>query len=220
MSLRHHSNLGSDVLAAADDATYNTPEGRAVVEAQVRSCRLSCCCHCCHYCCSTTAAIATASLITHSRLDSTRLYSQVMERVRRHFSPELLNRVDKVCMFDRLSRANMLPIVDLQLASLQERLRTERQIELTVSPEARRWLAEQGYDPQYGARPLRRAIQEYVYSPLATELLAGGVRDGEPVTVELAAGAAPTQQQQQQRLRVVGLHKEERGAVGKGSVEA
>ncbi len=74
--------------------------------------------------------------------------AQVMERVRGHFSPELLNRVDHVCMFDRLGRSAMLPIVEMQLGDLKERLRTERSIDLDVDPKAMEWLAQEGYDPQ------------------------------------------------------------------------
>ena len=88
-------------------------------------------------------------------------------------------------MFDRLGRDAMLPIVELQLDDLEERLKSERSIELDVTPEAKEWLAAAGYDPQYGARPLRRAIQQNVYSPMATSLLSGAIRDNEVVHVEV-----------------------------------
>jgi ATP-dependent Clp protease ATP-binding subunit ClpB len=112
--------------------------------------------------------------------------SQVLDRVKSHFTPELLNRVDNVCMFDRLQKKDVVSILDIQIADLQRRLRSERGIELTVTDSAKAWLAETGYDPQYGARPIRRAIQHHLYSPLATELLSGAVRDNESVNIELA----------------------------------
>jgi len=109
----------------------------------------------------------------------------VMDAVRAHFRPEFLNRLDEIVLFDRLSRANMDGIVDIQLAILSRRLEG-RKITLELAEDARVWLADQGYDPVYGARPLKRVIQRAVQDPLAEMLLAGDVLDGE--TVDVSAG--------------------------------
>lgn len=114
--------------------------------------------------------------------------SRVMEQVRHHFTPELLNRIDNVCMFNRLGKQDMKPIVNMQLEDLKNRLKAERDITLNVSEHALDWLATEGYDPQYGARPLRRAVQHNLYSPLAKRLISGEVRDGEAVDVTVVAG--------------------------------
>ncbi len=112
----------------------------------------------------------------------------VMEVVRGAFRPEFLNRLDEVLLFRRLSRDDMAAIVDIQLARLQGLLE-DRQIALTVTPAARGWLGEAGYDPVYGARPLKRVIQRHLQNPLASQILAGAIADGGAVTVDLAAGA-------------------------------
>ena len=107
---------------------------------------------------------------------------QVMEAVRNAFRPEFLNRLDEILMFTRLSRAHLADIVDIQLAGLQKRL-MEREIKLELSPEARKWLADAGYDPVYGARPLKRVIQRKLQNPLAEKILSGKVADGDTVKV-------------------------------------
>ena len=107
-----------------------------------------------------------------------------MAVVRSHFRPEFLNRVDEIILFHRLKRSEMGAIVDIQMARLQKLL-DERKLTLTLSPEAREWLAEKGYDPAYGARPLKRVIQKHVQDPLAELILSGQVRDGETVPVTL-----------------------------------
>ncbi|MEL6287139.1 MAG: ATP-dependent chaperone ClpB [Pseudomonadota bacterium] len=110
---------------------------------------------------------------------------QVMGVVRASFRPEFLNRLDDIILFHRLQRSQMAAIVDIQLARLQGLL-DERKITLTLDEDARTWLANKGYDPAYGARPLKRVIQKAVQDPLAELLLAGDVRDGE--NVEVTAG--------------------------------
>jgi ATP-dependent Clp protease ATP-binding subunit ClpB len=110
----------------------------------------------------------------------------VMEVVRSSFKPEFLNRLDEVVMFDPLSTAELTQIVDLQLASLAKRLDTRR-IALDVSLAAKEWLAMTGWDPAYGARPLRRLVQQAIGDRLAKELLSGDVRDGDTVKVDLDA---------------------------------
>ena len=107
---------------------------------------------------------------------------QVMVAVRAHFRPEFLNRLDEIVLFDRLSRANMDGIVDIQLDLLERRL-APRGITLQVDEAARTWLADRGYDPVYGARPLKRVIQKAVQDPLAEKILAGAVMDGSVVPV-------------------------------------
>jgi ATP-dependent Clp protease ATP-binding subunit ClpB len=108
----------------------------------------------------------------------------VMGVVRSHFKPEFLNRLDEVVMFDALTKDDLAHIVDLQLALLEKRLAVRR-ITISVTDAARGWLAETGYDPAYGARPLRRLIQSAIGDPLARKLIAGEVTDGGSVTVDV-----------------------------------
>ncbi|MCF6316820.1 MAG: ATP-dependent chaperone ClpB [Marinosulfonomonas sp.] len=107
---------------------------------------------------------------------------QVMGAVRDHFRPEFLNRLDEIVIFDRLAREDMTGIVDIQLGLLGARLAL-RKITLDVDAAARQWLGDKGYDPVYGARPLKRVIQRYLQDPLAEKLLGGEVMDGATVTV-------------------------------------
>ena len=111
----------------------------------------------------------------------------VMAAVRTAFKPEFLNRLDEVVVFDPLSTAELSRIVDLQVRALSARLR-DRRVTLEVTEPAKAWLAERGYDPAYGARPLRRLVQREIGDRLATALLAGDVRDGDTVTVDLGEG--------------------------------
>ncbi|NIZ02652.1 ATP-dependent chaperone ClpB [Thalassospira lucentensis] len=117
--------------------------------------------------------------------DSGEVRSQVMEIVRASFRPEFLNRLDEVILFHRLQREQMGTIVDIQLGRL-EKLLFDRKIELKLDDGAKDWLAEKGYDPVYGARPLKRVIQRYLQNPLAMQILEGGIKDGDavPVSVE------------------------------------
>ena len=117
--------------------------------------------------------------------DVARVRDDVMAVVRAHFRPEFLNRVDEIILFHRLRRDNMAAIVDIQFARLQKLL-ADRKISLELDPAARAWLAEKGYDPVYGARPLKRAIQKAVQDPLAELVLSGVVHDGS--TVPITAG--------------------------------
>jgi ATP-dependent Clp protease ATP-binding subunit ClpB len=106
----------------------------------------------------------------------------VMRVVRGHFRPEFLNRLDEVILFRRLQRADMATIVDIQLHHL-EALLADRKITLRLDQAARDWLANEGYDPVYGARPLKRVIQRSLQNRLASANLAGTIHDGETVTV-------------------------------------
>jgi ATP-dependent Clp protease ATP-binding subunit ClpB len=110
----------------------------------------------------------------------------VMDAVRAHFRPEFLNRLDETIIFDRLGRADMDGIVDIQLARLRKRL-AGRKIGLELDSDALTWLADEGYDPVFGARPLKRVIQRALQNPLAEMLLAGEVKDGD--TIPVSAGA-------------------------------
>ncbi len=112
---------------------------------------------------------------------------QVMEVVRAHFRPEFLNRLDEIILFHRLSAGHMGPIVDIQVARLQKLLE-DRKIRLDLTDAARAWLGRVGYDPVYGARPLKRAIQKYLQDPLADKILAGEVKDGSLVRVDEGDG--------------------------------
>jgi ATP-dependent Clp protease ATP-binding subunit ClpB len=112
---------------------------------------------------------------------------QVMDVVRRSFRPEFLNRLDEIILFNRLGRKEMKRIVDIQLTHLQ-RLLADRKIVLEVDEKAKTWLANTGYDPVYGARPLKRVIQRHLQNPLASMLLSGAIKDGETVTVTVQDG--------------------------------
>lgn len=112
---------------------------------------------------------------------------QVMEVVRGHFRPEFLNRLDEIILFHRLSAGHMGPIVDIQVARLLKLLE-DRKIRLELTDAARAWLGRVGYDPVYGARPLKRAIQKYLQDPLADKILSGEIRDGSTVRVDEGDG--------------------------------
>ena len=118
---------------------------------------------------------------------SPRSKPQVMEVVRAHFRPEFLNRLDEIILFHRLSASHMGPIVDIQVQRLGKLLE-DRKITLELTDAARAWLGRVGYDPVYGARPLKRAVQKYLQDPLADAILAGTVRDGSTVKVDEGDG--------------------------------
>jgi ATP-dependent Clp protease ATP-binding subunit ClpB len=114
--------------------------------------------------------------------DSEAVRDQVMAELRARFRPEFLNRVDEIILFHRLKREQMGRIVEIQLGALQKLLE-DRKIALTLDAKARDWLADKGYDPAYGARPLKRVIQKSVQDPLAELILSGKIKDGEKVAV-------------------------------------
>jgi ATP-dependent Clp protease ATP-binding subunit ClpB len=119
--------------------------------------------------------------------DTKTVEKEVMGVVRAHFRPEFLNRIDEIILFHRLRREDMSEIVDIQLRRLN-RLLEDRKITLALDPKARQWLADKGYDPTYGARPLKRVIQKWVQDPLAQMLLAGEIRDGAHVKLGASRG--------------------------------
>ncbi|MHA7870546.1 MAG: ATP-dependent chaperone ClpB [Salipiger thiooxidans] len=118
--------------------------------------------------------------------DSSQARRDVMEAVRAHFRPEFLNRLDETIIFDRLKRGDMDGIVEIQLARLLKRL-ANRKVTLQLDEGAKKWLAEDGYDPVFGARPLKRVIQRSLQDPLAEMILAGDIKDGD--TVPVTAGS-------------------------------
>ncbi len=120
--------------------------------------------------------------------DSDAVRDEVMGVVRHAFRPEFLNRIDDIILFHRLRRKDMDAIVDIQMARLAKLL-TDRKITLELSKEAREWLADKGYDPAYGARPLKRVIQKSVQDPLAEAILAGEIVDGEDVPITVGPGS-------------------------------
>jgi len=139
-----------------------------------------------------TILILTSNLgsqfIADPTLSEAETREQVMAVVRATFKPEFLNRLDDVIVFDSLTMDELTQIVDLQVSRLGERL-SGRRLTLTVTPAAREWLAVTGFDPVYGARPLRRLIQSSIGDKLARELIAGEVTDGDTVVVDLDEGA-------------------------------
>ncbi|HYZ45921.1 MAG TPA: ATP-dependent chaperone ClpB, partial [Xanthobacteraceae bacterium] len=114
--------------------------------------------------------------------DTDAVRDQVMAVVRANFRPEFLNRIDEIILFHRLKRSDMTKIVDIQMARLGKLLE-DRKISVVLDPSARDWLAEKGYDPTYGARPLKRVIQKSVQDPLAEMILSGRIKDGEKVVI-------------------------------------
>jgi ATP-dependent Clp protease ATP-binding subunit ClpB len=129
-----------------------------------------------------------SNFLADPALDEQATKDAVMELVKASFKPEFLNRLDEVVMFDALSTDDLTHIVDLQLAALGRRLGARR-ITLDVTDAAKEWLAVTGWDPAYGARPLRRLVQQAIGDRLAKALLAGDVRDGDTVRVDLDEAA-------------------------------
>ncbi|HMQ42160.1 MAG TPA: ATP-dependent chaperone ClpB [Paracoccus sp. (in: a-proteobacteria)] len=165
-----------------------------------------------------TLIVLTSNLGSHALsslpddADSTVARKEVMEAVRAHFRPEFLNRLDEIIIFRRLTRDNMDGIVRIQLALLEARL-ANRKITLEVDGKALHWLGEEGYDPVYGARPLKRVIQRALQDPLAELLLSGEVLDGQVVKVTA----------DDQGLRIgdrIGTAGNKLGAVGEGPKDA
>ncbi len=128
-------------------------------------------------------AVATAPAAS----DREQLHKTVLEELRRSFRPEFLNRIDEIIIFDPLTQEQIKEIVDLLIADLRERI-AEQKINIEMTEAAREWLAKEGFDPEYGARPLRRAIQRNVENPLSRDLLRGAFQEGDTVVVDVADG--------------------------------
>ena len=136
-----------------------------------------------------TSNLGSEYLVTQKEgEDSSAVKPQVMQMVRAHFRPEFLNRVDEIILFHRLRREDMGSIVDIQFKRLGKLLE-DRKIVLDLEPKGRAWLSDKGYDPAYGARPLKRTIQKNVQDPLAEMILSGDVGDGETVKIGAERGA-------------------------------
>jgi ATP-dependent Clp protease ATP-binding subunit ClpB len=131
-----------------------------------------------------TSNLGSEFLVSLNENESVELVrGKVLDAVKNAFRPEFLNRVDDIILFHRLQRAHMSDIVTIQLQRLGALLR-DRDIDLTLTDKGREWLANEGYDPAYGARPLKRVIQREVQDRLADAILAGDVRDGQKVYVD------------------------------------
>ncbi len=166
-----HSDVVNVLLQLLDDGRLTDGQGRTV---DFRN----------------TLVIMTSNLgtdlLAEAKTDEERR-TAVDTSLRGHFRPEFLNRLDDIVIFRNLSEADILRIVDLQLDLVGQRLR-DRRIQLKATDEARKLLAQAGYDPQFGARPLRRTVQRLVVDPLTTRLLAGEIRDGSTITVGAKGG--------------------------------
>ncbi len=139
-----------------------------------------------------TIVIMTSNIGSHfirelAGRDEEEMRRRVLDALNQHFRPEFLNRVDEIVIFHTLGKAQLIEIVDIQLRRL-EKLLADRHITLELAPAAKAWLADQGYDPVYGARPLKRTIQRELQDPLALKLLNGQFRDGDTVVVDQEGG--------------------------------
>jgi ATP-dependent Clp protease ATP-binding subunit ClpB len=137
-----------------------------------------------------TVLIMTSNIGSQWIQDLARDYDEmrrrVLEALRAQFKPEFLNRIDEVIIFHSLSIENIKEIVEIQLRNLRKRL-AERKLDLVLSDKAKEFLAKEGFDPVYGARPLKRAIQRFIQDPLALQILQGGFTDGDTIDVDLSA---------------------------------
>jgi ATP-dependent Clp protease ATP-binding subunit ClpB len=130
-----------------------------------------------------TSNLGSAYILPAGEGSEEQMREHVMDAMRSHFRPEFLNRIDEIVIFRPLSRDQIGEIVEIQMQGVNERL-ADRQMRLTITPEAEQWLADKGYDPAFGARPLKRVIQREVLDKLARMVLSGELRDGETVTID------------------------------------
>jgi ATP-dependent Clp protease ATP-binding subunit ClpB len=135
-----------------------------------------------------TSNIGSEYLVNQKEGEDTDLVRDlVLGEVRQKFRPEFLNRLDDIILFHRLQRSEMTKIVDIQMQRLHKLL-ADRKITIDLDDAARTWLANRGYDPAYGARPLKRVIQRHVQDPLAEQILAGRIKDGDTVRISVRDG--------------------------------
>jgi ATP-dependent Clp protease ATP-binding subunit ClpA len=134
--------------------------------------------------------IGFSALARDSRNDDNR--KRLLDALRHNFRPEFLNRIDDIIVFNTLTRENLRQIVDIQLANVAALLKPRR-IKLDVTPAARDLLISEGYDPQFGARPMKRAIQRLIQDPLAHKLIGGGFTEDDTILVDVREGAAELQ---------------------------
>jgi len=166
-----HSDIFNVLLQVLDDGRITDGQGRTV---DFRN----------------TVLIMTSNIGSQFMMDeqnAEQREAKVTEALRAHFRPEFLNRIDETVIFDRLKRDELSEIVGLQLERVRKRL-AKQGIGLTLSAEARELIANQGYDPVYGARPLKRAIQRYLLDPLSLEVLEGKFQDGDSIQVNVDQG--------------------------------
>jgi ATP-dependent Clp protease ATP-binding subunit ClpB len=135
-----------------------------------------------------TSNIGSAWILEHSGEDWELIEAKVLEALRQGFKPEFLNRIDENIVFKPLTKEHLEQVVKLQLDRLSELLR-EREVTLEITPEARRLIAEEGYDPAFGARPMKRAIQHMVSDPLAMAFLDGRFSDGDTIRIDVGSGS-------------------------------
>ncbi len=135
-----------------------------------------------------TSNIGSAWILEHSGEDWELIEAKVLEALRQGFKPEFLNRIDEIIVFKPLTKEHLEQVVKLQLDRLSELLR-EREVTLEITPEARRLIAEEGYDPAFGARPMKRAIQHMVSDPLAMAFLDGRFSDGDTIRIDVGSGS-------------------------------
>ena len=134
-----------------------------------------------------TVIIMTSNIGSHLIIEYTdyeRMKAQVMAELREHFRPEFLNRIDEIIIFERLSQAELGLIIEIQLRAFKERL-AQRHIDIELSDKAKDFIAMKGYEPAFGARPLKRAIQNYLLDPLSAKLLSGEIKDGDNIKAEV-----------------------------------
>ncbi|MDP2651572.1 MAG: AAA family ATPase, partial [bacterium] len=146
----------------------------------------------------------TADATEASRYEETK--EKVMDALKEHFRPEFLNRLDDIIIFDVLAKEALAKIVETQVEEVMKRL-TQKRIALTILPEVRTWLADKGYNPQYGARPLRRTIQDKILTPLASLMVDQGVMEGGTVTISIRGGE-PNFDVKKKQVRRNGAKKE------------
>ncbi len=130
-----------------------------------------------------TVVLMTSNVGSHRLLGSRPDVDAAMDELRHTFRPEFLNRIDEIVVFERLTHEDIDRIVDLQVEHLRKLL-AERDLAIELLPEARAFLSEKGYDPTYGARPLKRAIMTHLQNPLAKQLIAGGFLPGDVIVVD------------------------------------
>jgi len=169
-----HGDVFNVLLAVLDDGRLTDGQGRTVDFTNTLI--------------SMTSSLGSEVLAAQGAAggDDSESRDAVMAAVRGHFRPEFLNRLDEILLFQRVSREHMGVIVDIQLGHLQALLE-DRNITLTLDDAARAWLADAGFDPVYGARPLKRVIQKHLQNPLAGRILDGTIGDGESVAITAGA---------------------------------
>jgi ATP-dependent Clp protease ATP-binding subunit ClpB len=170
-----HPDVFNVLLQVLDDGRLTDGQGRTV---DFRNCLLI-----------MTSNLGSEFLAAQGEGDEVEaVRPMVMEAVRRHFRPEFLNRIDEIILFSRLGRAQMGAIVKIQLERVEKRL-ADRQMTISVDAAAMHWLGERGYDPVYGARPLKRVIQKDLIDPIARLMLNGTLKDGDLIDVTPGEGA-------------------------------